>query len=587
MVTSSVLGRITTPVFNETAASSFYDTWMAHGTWTGTFTLWNTIPCAMGLNNFVETDSGLCVTTYTVESLAAAGEGLFSAGLMLQFNKTASTLSIIGAMDPLEDVDITGYETTESMLSSMGCKLTYGETGYWYMNLGELNETLSTVRLNSLSGSYFNWTFDPYNSTYNFIPTVYGLSQKASIPTNLWNFIEDQGLSWNPTYYNETDHTGWRDIIQNGTETSRGITNLTRFYFGVNGDPWMAPVNLFCLAPAWIREGTVMLLLMPLPLLYPNNTMPGFGLDSENSDQVILSVLPLRVSGAVTVNIGGYDYDCWKADVILPSGLSSINLTQFSYTAYFERSTGVLMKAEADLEFTMTMNIEGTVYYVPTGYHKTWTISDIDGSGVPSPDTWSEIANIYSLGSVSSGVKRSLDSSFFNGGSVTIECNETVNSLKLMTYTVDSENYTSINGHPIVKLLITSIDISVPYELNATLNFHYTPSELSVRGAKASDLTIYYYNYTSDTWVPLNTTVDSSGRIVSANTTHLSVFALVAAPLTIWDILGPGGIALLIYFLNQLSSPPMGGLMLPIMGGIVVLIALIAVALVMHARGIM
>jgi len=85
--------------------------------------------------------------------------------------------------------------------------------------------------------------------------------------------------------------------------------------------------------------------------------------------------------------------------------------------------------------------------------------------------------------------------------------------------------------------------------------------------------------------------VDSDGRVVSANITIVSnneffsgVFALVAGPLTIWDILGPGGLMLLWYLLLQ-SSRPMGGLMLPILGGIVALLVLIiAVAAVILAR---
>ena len=133
-----------------------------------------------------------------------------------------------------------------------------------------------------------------------------------------------------------------------------------------------------------------------------------------------------------------------------------------------------------------------------------------------------------------------------------------------------------------------------PYNFNATLNFYYTPSELSVRGAKATDFTIYYYYYNesseSYSWVPLNTTVDSNGRIVSANITIESgnefftgVFALVAAPLTIWDILGPGGILLLLYLLNQWLSPPMGRLLLPILIAAGLIVA-VAVAIVLYRR---
>jgi hypothetical protein len=385
---------------------------------------------------------------------------------------------------------------------------------------------------------------------------------------------------------------GWRDIYINGTEDGKGLVNLLRFYSMVDGHLEVTPVNLYCLAPPWVRDGTVMTMLVWLPLFFPNNTMPLFNFDWNKPDDILMFLAPFRVSGAVTVNIGGSDYDCWRADIILPSGLSNYNITQFSYTVYFERNSGILLKAKADME--MKMPLGGN--YVPIGYHKTWTLSNVGGNGIPSPIEWIELVNRYSFANIGAGERKTLDSSFFNGGSVTIECNESVSLQDTYTYTRHTN--TSINGYPIVKLMSTEVYRGVPtppYGFNATLNFYYTPSELSVRGAKATDFTIYYYYYNessgSYSWVPLNTTVDSDGRVVSANITIASsneffsgVFALVAGPLTIWDILGPGGLMLLWYLLLQ-SIRPMGGLMLPILGGIVALLVLIiAVAAVILAR---
>jgi hypothetical protein len=113
----------------------------------------------------------------------------------------------------------------------------------------------------------------------------------------------------------------------------------------------------------------------------------------------------------------------------------------------------------------------------------------------------------------------------------------------------------------------------------ATVNFYYTSSELVAMGADESGFTICAWNGTA--WEPLNTTVDFNGRVVSANTTHFSIFALVAAELPS-NILGPVVSALL---LSGFGQPPMGGSMLWILGGIAaVLLAVIAVAIVILAR---
>jgi len=588
VVTSEVLGRITTPTFNATGnMSSFCDSWMTYATWQGTITLGvDTFRCAMGFNNLAERSSGLSVTSTVAESIIFE-EGFFSAHVLLWFNSTASTPNII---PHLEDVNITKYTTGEELIQDSRTNFTYSEAGYWYMDVSGLtNGSLGIVRLDSLSRSYFNWTLGPMNTASGFIPGEFGISQEVRIPDDVW----DAFPSWNPTYYNSSTRTGWRDIYFNGTHDGNGILNLLRLYSMGDGFLEVTPVNLYCLAPPWIRDGTVMTLFVWLPLFFPNNTMPLFSFDWNKPNDILMFLAPFRVSGAVAVNIGGSDYDCWRADIILPSGLSNYNITQFSYTVYFERNSGILLKAKADME--MKMPLGGN--YVPIGYHKTWTLSNVSGNGIPSPIEWTELVNKYSLENIGAGERKTLDSSFFNGGSVTIKCNESVKLQNTFTYTLHPD-YTSINGYPIVKLMSTKVYKGIPtppYEFNATLNFYYTPSELSVRGAKATDFTIYYYYYNessgSYSWVPLNTTVDSDGRVVSANITIVSnneffsgVFALVAGPLTIWDILGPGGLMLLWYLLLQ-SSRPMGGLMLPILGGIVALLVLIiAVAAVILAR---
>ncbi|MEM3525802.1 MAG: hypothetical protein QXV37_00175, partial [Candidatus Jordarchaeaceae archaeon] len=143
VVASEVTGRVTTPTFSQTeGSSSFYDTWITQGTWKGTITLGDiTIRCAMGLNTFAEKTSGLGVSSTIAESLIFV-EGLLSAHMFLQYNSTASTVSI----DELTGVNITDYNTMEELASDGHWNFMYGESGlgvgYWYLDLTEVNASI-------------------------------------------------------------------------------------------------------------------------------------------------------------------------------------------------------------------------------------------------------------------------------------------------------------------------------------------------------------------------------------------------------------------------------------------------------------
>ena len=155
-----------------------------------------------------------------------------------------------------------------------------------------------------------------------------------------------------------------------------------------------------------------------------------------------------------------------------------------------------------------------------------------------------------------------------------MECSEYVN-VEMYTATQSEGDWylKTIAGNPVVKLLYVEHNASTSADFNATVNFYYTPYELRAMGARESGFSVYAWNGTA--WGLLNTTWDSEGRVVSANTTHLSVFALVAAAeWSMWGLLGP---FLLLNAISQAFSP-LGGLMLPLIGIGATLIVAIALA---------
>nr|MDO8082960.1 hypothetical protein [Candidatus Freyarchaeota archaeon] len=552
-----VMQSVTTPTinFSSMAPTDFYDTWSLKGFFTNS-------SISIALNYMVDRNSGMSLNG--LMSISTLEYGLTGLNGYSQFNSTASSSGII---NPSTSSDITDIYTWESTIS--GDTFTYNESGYYSMDLTQLNSTLGWIRLDSLPGSYLNFTIGTpigYDISIDM-----GVSQVARVPDNFWNYIEDMGYSWNPSYYNDSTHIGELNYL--GTDFLN-ITDFTRF-LSLGGEILLG--NSMFMAPPWIKEGSTFILFTSIPMLWPNNSVPMF---SPFGDPIPLA-LPFRVTGAVQLSINGSNYDCWQADLVLPTGLSAYNITQFNLRAYFSRDGGLLMKETADLELTVPMDIDGDSEeeYIPSKYHKTWTIADMEGEGIVPPYEMLWFNNVYIL-SLGAYVEGTLDPSLFNGGSITFEFDDDVTAAMLMFMQLDPSE--PISAYPVVKFMYIEYATS-GMEFNATVNFYYTPTELSARGLKESGLTIYAYNGTG--WEPLNTTVDYNGRVVSANTTYFMLFALVAEPLTIWDLLGPSVMALLLYYLNQLASPPMGGLMLPILGGIAVaLVAVIAVAIVILAR---
>ncbi|MFB0561214.1 MAG: hypothetical protein ACETWM_08365 [Candidatus Lokiarchaeia archaeon] len=552
-VTCEVLGRITTPIFGP--AMDLYDTWMLHGNW-------KNASLSLAPQYAFDTESGILISSTTAGSIifpVPYDGGLFGFSFMMQFNRTASDINNTDTLAPLENAGIDDYTSAEGD-TLLGETFTYNESGYWYIDWSTLTGgAVGKVTLNSLEGSYMNFTL-----TTDFSWDLWlGISQTVKIPDSLWNYFG----TWDPTYYNSSTRTGHIEAWDIWTE----IEDLFRF------DSSRGPIWSMFLAPPWIRDGATIAVEMILPMFFVvDNSTAGFG---PIGGVPYALPLPFRVTGAVPVVIDGNVYDCWKAELLLPTDLSDVNLTQFRAELYFERTSGVLVKAKADMEAKMpAVDGDGT----SIGYHKTWTLADssvmilpVSIKALPTPEEMSSYYNAYYLYDIPADQWWTLDPSLFNGGSVTVRCNDTV-SIAMCTQTQMGSNYT-IDGKPVVKFMIVDYQGPLYPDFNGSVNFCYTPSELWAMGARESGFSIYAWNGTA--WELLNTTWDAEGRIVYANTTHFSVFALVASPLTIWDILGPGGTLILLNLLiGQAAGPPLGGLLLPLaaLGIGLLILALIA-----------
>ncbi|MFB0563864.1 MAG: hypothetical protein ACETWM_21915, partial [Candidatus Lokiarchaeia archaeon] len=514
-VTCEVLGRITTPTI-EPEDIDFYDTWMLHGTW-------KNASFSVALQSNFETESGIAIASSTCGSYIDIPY-LIGFNNMMTYDYDSSD----GGPVPLSNTYVDDVYTAESD-TLLYTPFTYDESGYWWMDMSAFNASYPTkVRLNSLEGSnvsFFLVENDPWG-------LVVEISQNVSIPDNWWE-INEVDPGWNPFVYDNDTRTGYLDFIDYWAD----IDDLTRFegYQVIMDASFDGPINSMFVAPPWIRDGAVMAVDTILPMFWPSPIGPML---SPYGDYPHFLLLPFRVTGAVAVSIGGDTYDCWKAELILPTDLSDVNLTQFQVELYYERTSGVLIKAKADIEGKMPIIYDGDSFSF--GCHKTWTLADVSMiplsiKALPTPEVMSSYFNVY--GMVFGGNSLyTLDPSLYNGGSVTANASNEV-YIEMVT-TTRLEGTVSIDGKPIVKFMDVYSYDGATYD-TAMVNFYYTPSELWAMGARESGFTVYAWNGTA--WEPLNTTLDADGRVVSADAEHFSLFALVASPLTIWDILGPVG----------------------------------------------
>ncbi|MFB0561215.1 MAG: hypothetical protein ACETWM_08370 [Candidatus Lokiarchaeia archaeon] len=556
--TLEVLGRITTPMIGP-VMGEFYDTWLLHGTW-------KNASMSLALQTGFDTESGLLISSMTGGSFIETMDSipiLMGISVAMIFNSTASS----GSPVPLTNTRIEHIETAEEYLLPY-TTFTYDESGYWYTDWSAFtNGSVGKATMNSVDESYMNFTLEPINS-YFFMPI--GISQTAQIPDSLWNYYG----TWNTDYYNSSTRTGHLEDLLDWFA-------IMDFYRWLEPMSPAIPSNTMFMAPPWIRDGSVFTALAFLPLFWPDNStpssFPGGGMGR------LMLWMPFRVSGAVPVVIDGKVYDCWRTELVVPTDLSDLNITQLRYDAYYERTSGILIKAQADIEAKMPADED----WIPIGYHKTWTLANsspmiipipMSIKALPTPEEMSSYYNTYSMVFGGNSLD-TLDPSLFNGGSVT--ANFSNEQYVTMWTTTQIAGNSSIDGKPIVKFMNVEIAPDAVIFYTATVNFYYTPSELRAMGARESGFTVYAWNNTAMAWELLNTTWDAEGRVVSADAEHFSVFALVASELTIFDILGPGGMLFLLNYLGQVANP-LGGLMLPLVGlGIVLLIIAIIAAVIL------
>jgi signal peptidase I len=83
-----------------------------------------------------------------------------------------------------------------------------------------------------------------------------------------------------------------------------------------------------------------------------------------------------------------------------------------------------------------------------------------------------------------------------------------------------------------VEIFCNETDVS---PLNITLFFYYTPEQLSQLGLDENSLTIYYWDAAKGKWVDVPTKVNKEEHYVWANVDHLSIWALLGKPSSLWE----------------------------------------------------
>lgn len=83
-----------------------------------------------------------------------------------------------------------------------------------------------------------------------------------------------------------------------------------------------------------------------------------------------------------------------------------------------------------------------------------------------------------------------------------------------------------------VEILCNETDVS---PLNITLYFYYNSEQLSQLGLDENSLTIHYWDSAQNKWVAVPTNINKEEHYVWANVNHLSIWALLGKPPSLWE----------------------------------------------------
>ena len=420
-----------------------------------------------------------------------------------------------------------------------------------------------------------SFILDLEDTTCNYIRTTANMNQTMYTGSTVSPSLNGKWLSYKAEGYVGVNfdliNSSWGLGVQTVSLTSDSYVNVS---FHDISASWLN-VTTFLKESVQIPPQIWSLLEQWNSTLYNGTSNPQHILSANTTES--FNVVPLVINGQV--------YDTWKVSFITPDNINLVNITRLEVNYYFERTSGIVLRYEVHVDYSYPPESD----FPLIGYHKTYTLenSNLMGEEGINPAMFFDYGFTFAT-SIDSGTQRMFDPSLASEAAFNVTPTTDIDVLMHMS-TVQPECVSSLPALPVVKyvrITFTGVGAYISNVSNAVIVFRYFMTEFASKHLRSYDLHIYAYNPDTNKWVPLNTTNSPEGCYVYADATNFLqnltgktevLFALTASPMSIWEILGPGGSALLLYYLGKQLNP-WSDWMLPL--AIVCVAAVVAVAVV-------
>ena len=516
---------------------------------------------AVSAVSFNEINSGIALAMYYSASFIGPDElGVVAQSFILDLEHT--TCNYIQTTANMNQTVYTGSTVSPSL---NGKWLKYKAEGYVGVNFDLINSSwgLGVQTVSLTSDSYVNVSFHDISASWLNVTTF--LKESVQIPPRIWSLLEQ----WNSTLYNGTSNP--QHILSANTT---GSFNVSQGHLrNINESSILfTPVLL----PMIAKEGDPVTIAAFLCSVVPS--------DSEVTLGVLGFPISARIFTDVPLVINGQVYDTWKVSFVTPDNINLVNITRLEVNYYFERTSGIVLRYEVHVDYSYPPESD----FPLIGYHKTYTLENSNLMGVEgiSPSMFYDYGFTFAT-SIASGASRMFDPSLASEAAFNVTPTTNIN-VQMHMSTVQPAYVLSLPALPVVKYVRITFTggAYISNVSNAVIVLRYFMTEFASKHLRSYDLHIYAYNPDTNRWVLLNTTNSPEGCYVYANATDFLqnlagktevLFALTASPMSIWEILGPGGSALLLYYLGKQLNP-WSDWMLPL--AIVCVAAVVAVAVV-------
>lgn len=573
--------RITLPIFmyNETPVYATVKGKTTLPLDSGVYEVWRTqlyvkyndssgVSWAVSAVSFNEINSGIALAMYSTAFFIGPDEfGVRAQSFILDLDYTTCNY-----LKTTANVSQTVYTGSTVSPSLNGKWLKYKAEGYVGVNFDLINSSwgLGVQTVSLTSDSYVNVSFHDISASWLNVTTF--LKESVQIPPQIWSLLEQ----WNSTLYNGTSNP--QHILSANTT---GSFNVSQGHLrNINESSILfTPVLL----PMIAKEGDPVTIAAFLCSVVPS--------DSEVTLGVLGFPISARIFTDVPLVINGQVYDTWKVSFITPDNINLVNITRLEVNYYFERTSGIVLRYEVHVDYSYPPESD----FPLIGYHKTYTLENSNLMGVEgiSPSMFFDYGFTFAT-NIASGASRMFDPSLASEAAFNVTPTTNIN-VQMHMSTVQPAYVLSLPALPVVKYVRITFTggANISNVSNAVIVFRYFMTEFASKLLRSYDLHIYAYDRYTNRWVLLNTTNSPEGCYVYANATDFLqnltgktevLFALTASPMSIWEILGPVGSALLLDFLGKQFNP-WSGLMLPLaIAGVIAVVAIVMVAIYLRRR---